>query len=189
MSLDLTEDKSTLFQIMAWCRQATSHYLSQCWPRSVSPNCVIRPQWVKLFLSQINCFLFSSPNGMYDIWVGRKNTNTACSNCSRRPQAQVSGGDATRNLCLWPPGAGCVTPECPSRPVTLSLVSVTCLCHQLVGDSWANRHLECHPLLQYLEMILPRTWLIFMVYGSFVYGIIFVVYCTVWSYYFWPIFC
>ena len=29
---------------MAWCRQATSHYLSQCWPRSMSPYGVIRPQ-------------------------------------------------------------------------------------------------------------------------------------------------
>ena len=32
---------------MAWCRQATSHYLSQCCPRSMSPYGVIRPQWVK----------------------------------------------------------------------------------------------------------------------------------------------
>ena len=34
MPLDLT-DKSTLVQVMAWCRQATSHCLSQCWPRSI----------------------------------------------------------------------------------------------------------------------------------------------------------
>ena len=47
MSLDLTDDKSTLVQVMAWCRQATSHYLNQCWPRSVSPYGVIKPQWVK----------------------------------------------------------------------------------------------------------------------------------------------
>ena len=45
--LELTDDKSTLVQVMAWCRQATSHYLSQCWPRSMSPNGVTRPQWVK----------------------------------------------------------------------------------------------------------------------------------------------
>ena len=38
MSLDLNEDKSTLVQVMAWCHQTTSHYLSQCWPRSVSPS-------------------------------------------------------------------------------------------------------------------------------------------------------
>ena len=40
------DDKSTLVQIMSWC-QATSHYLGQCWPRSMSPYGIIRPQWVK----------------------------------------------------------------------------------------------------------------------------------------------
>ena len=43
MPMDLTDGKSTLVQVMAWCRQATSHYLSQCWPRSLSPYGVIRP--------------------------------------------------------------------------------------------------------------------------------------------------
>ena len=41
MPLDLTDEKSTLIQVMAWCPQATSHYLSQCWPRpmaSLGPN-------------------------------------------------------------------------------------------------------------------------------------------------------
>ena len=47
MPLDLTEDKSTLVQVMAWCRQATSHYLSQCWPSSMSPYGLTRQQWVK----------------------------------------------------------------------------------------------------------------------------------------------
>ena len=37
MPLDLIDDKSKLVQVMAWCRQATSHYQSQCWPRSMSP--------------------------------------------------------------------------------------------------------------------------------------------------------
>ena len=39
--------KSTLVQVMTWCCQATSHYLSQCWPRSFSPYGVTRPQRVK----------------------------------------------------------------------------------------------------------------------------------------------
>ena len=47
MPLDLTDDKSTLVQVLAWCRKATSHYLSQCWLRSMLPNGVTRPQWVK----------------------------------------------------------------------------------------------------------------------------------------------
>ena len=48
MPLDLTDDKSTLIQVMAWCHQATSHYLSQCWPRFMSPYGVTRPQWVEV---------------------------------------------------------------------------------------------------------------------------------------------
>ena len=51
MPLDLTEGKSRLVQVMAWCPQATSHYLSQCWSRSISPNGAIRPQWVNDFPS------------------------------------------------------------------------------------------------------------------------------------------
>ena len=46
MPQDLTDDKSTLVQVMAWCRQATSHFLSQCWLSSLSPYGVARPQWV-----------------------------------------------------------------------------------------------------------------------------------------------
>ena len=41
MSLDLNGDiKSTLVQVMDWCHQATSHYLGQGWPRSLSPYAV-----------------------------------------------------------------------------------------------------------------------------------------------------
>ena len=47
MSLDFTDDQSTLVPVMTCCRQATSHYMSQYWPRSMSPNDVTRPQWVK----------------------------------------------------------------------------------------------------------------------------------------------
>ena len=46
MSLDFIDDQSTLVQVMAWCRQATSHYLSQCWPRFLLTYGVTRPQWV-----------------------------------------------------------------------------------------------------------------------------------------------
>ena len=39
-------DKATVVQVMAWCHQAISYYLNQCWPRSMSPYAIIRPQWV-----------------------------------------------------------------------------------------------------------------------------------------------
>ena len=47
MPQDLTDDKSTLVKVIAWCRQATSKYLNQCWPGSPTPYGVTRPQWVK----------------------------------------------------------------------------------------------------------------------------------------------
>ena len=49
MPQHLTDHQSTLVQVMAWCRQATSHYLSQCWPRSLSPYDVTRPKWLNEF--------------------------------------------------------------------------------------------------------------------------------------------
>ena len=67
MLLDLTDDKSTLVQVMAWCRQATSHYLSQCWPRSLSPYGVTRPLWV-------NCsstWQYSCNIAVLSHWQGR----------------------------------------------------------------------------------------------------------------------
>ena len=48
MIQDLMDDMSTLVWVMAWCRQAASHYLSKCWPTSLLPYGVTRPQWVKI---------------------------------------------------------------------------------------------------------------------------------------------
>ena len=45
---------------MAWCRQATSQYLSQRWPRSVSPYGVTRPQWVNCHVHF--CFDWIAPD-------------------------------------------------------------------------------------------------------------------------------
>ena len=50
MPEDLADDKSTLVQVMAWCRWATSHCLNQCWLSSFSSYGVARPQWVPLHL-------------------------------------------------------------------------------------------------------------------------------------------
>ena len=39
-------EMSTLVQVIDRCRQATRHYLSQCWLRWMSPYDVTRSQWV-----------------------------------------------------------------------------------------------------------------------------------------------
>ena len=46
MPLELTDDYSTSIQVMTWCRQATSHYLSQCWSSFMSPYNITSPRWV-----------------------------------------------------------------------------------------------------------------------------------------------
>ena len=40
-------DKSTLFHVRAWCYQASSHYLKQCWPSSMLLYDTPWGQWVK----------------------------------------------------------------------------------------------------------------------------------------------
>ena len=62
MTMDLTDEKSTLVQVMAWCSQATNHYLIQCWPRSMSPYGVSRPQWV-------NSTIFPTPFSKAFSWM------------------------------------------------------------------------------------------------------------------------
>ena len=47
---------------MAWCRQATSHYLSLCWPRSMSPYGVTGPQWANFAQYSI-----SMTSGQHDL--------------------------------------------------------------------------------------------------------------------------
>ena len=61
MSLDLTDDKSTLVQVMAWCRQESSHYLNQCWLRYLTPYVVTRPQWVNLLRVPVGSMWYVHP--------------------------------------------------------------------------------------------------------------------------------
>ena len=60
MSLDFTDDQSTLVQVMARCRQATSHYLSQCWPRFLPPYDITRPQCVRHVIYSICETIFTN---------------------------------------------------------------------------------------------------------------------------------
>ena len=45
--MDANNLMSSLAQVMPRCCQAARHYLSQCWPWSMSPYGVTRPQWLK----------------------------------------------------------------------------------------------------------------------------------------------
>ena len=45
MPKNIFDEKVTFIQVMSWRRQATIHYLSQCWSRYLSPHGVTRLQW------------------------------------------------------------------------------------------------------------------------------------------------
>ena len=51
MPLNSSDGKSTLVQVMPWCYQAPSHYLRQCWHRSMSPYGITTPQLVNSWYS------------------------------------------------------------------------------------------------------------------------------------------
>ena len=55
----IIDDKSTLAQVVARCRQETSHYKSQCWPLPMSPCDISRQQWVNTYEYTVTLFLSS----------------------------------------------------------------------------------------------------------------------------------
>ena len=84
------DDKSTVVQVMAWCHQAASHYLSQCWSRSVSPYGDTKPSELSKGLSTDddkfsnfqNCshlnylnFTFLHPIKLHSYFWGCQNTS------------------------------------------------------------------------------------------------------------------
>ena len=78
MPLGLTDDPSTLVQVMAWCQQVTSLYLSQCWPDSMSSYGTTRPQWVNTrtwtkwhFADIIRCIIFNKNSRISDQITGK----------------------------------------------------------------------------------------------------------------------
>ena len=72
MLQDLIDDKSILVQVMAWCRQAISHYLSQCWLKSLWPYGITKLYWV----NWVNLCQISWAVNPYKSEYGQGNTNT-----------------------------------------------------------------------------------------------------------------
>ena len=79
---------------MAWCCQATSHCLNQCWPRTRSPYGVTRPQGVNKPLFQIMVYYF------------KKEWQTIAMMTGSRLYGWSPGlkwTDAIPPLCIWIP--------------------------------------------------------------------------------------
>ena len=67
MPQDLTDDKSTLVQVMAWCHQAASHYLNQCWPS----------EWVSEWFS-LTAFLRTADIEVHIVHTSRVDQDLHC---------------------------------------------------------------------------------------------------------------
>ena len=74
---EFTDGKSTTILVMAWCHQAPSHYLNQCWPcfmtslgtsdLDVKEKCLIDEKnlFVEQFCSQVASYIVFMP---YSLW-------------------------------------------------------------------------------------------------------------------------
>ena len=58
MPMHQIHDNSTLVQVMVWCHQATSHYLSRCWPSSLLPHGVTSHNELSFRCSNIHWALY-----------------------------------------------------------------------------------------------------------------------------------
>ena len=45
LSQDQSDDNWTFIKLMAWCYQATCHYVDPCWFKSIPPYGTSRPRW------------------------------------------------------------------------------------------------------------------------------------------------
>ena len=132
--MDFTDGKSTLVQVMAWCRQATSHYLSQCWLRSLSPYGVIRPQWAWwenmnwLHKFELNCLL----NSLF--WLTTMKTSKLCNADPFYQGEYTSQWPFVSVMHLWP----------VDSPHKLPVMWKVFSCHQVImyGPKETDNHAE-----------------------------------------------
>ena len=97
---------------MAWCRQATSHYMNQWWPRNMSPCRVTGPQGVKHvtypcpYIAYIPWLYYGYPNqghSWYGLsqWIPRLHCNVVSHWLNQYP-------DPFLLTYSWDPSLGCM---------------------------------------------------------------------------------
>ena len=110
MPQDLTDNKSTLDQVMAWCRQATSHYLSQYWLSSLSPYGVARPQWVNLHMHVITlCLTAQSCLIAFSFPFTQRMIYLMMSTCFAK---KIKVLQIKNVVCLFPDSISCIESHC-----------------------------------------------------------------------------
>ena len=98
---------------MAWCHQATNHYLSQCWPSSLSPYGVTRPQCVNVNTRRAHKFLWTRGDNRYITDTQFWQNKYSCEHCNFTTTDLIH----TISRCMGPSWA----------------IDVTCHCHWPAG--------------------------------------------------------
>ena len=141
MCLDLTDDESTLLEVMAWCRPTPSHYPGQCLPRSMtSLNTIITHQ---SSIPSLNFITVTS-------WRTRWRVRSTATLLFAQPfvQAQIKENiKAPRHRHLWGESTG-------DRWIPLTKGQLRGKCFYLMTSSW---RLSCgHQFLQADRLELMR---------------------------------
>ena len=143
---------------MAWWRKAASHYLSQSWPRSLSPYGFTRPQWVKAGTEWLPlCIFLDAFRADSRFASSQWETPLLCNGVSHWLSASLESGlciscEITLRCCI-------VILNQPSFPnlntltgPDLLLVSVICIVSNLFNFSPLKR--KCH----FIDEIFVTGW-------------------------------
>ena len=142
---------------MAWCCQATSHYLSQCSPRYVSPYGITKPQWVKWIellpcqMSWINCVYCETPN-IRGTLVGNKIVGHSD---LARASPVVAAQNYTFILYLTPGFNGLRKNNCSMRRETFKWWNLLCLILEIL---WY--YVRCHFTISFVNYYV-LNWYVF----------------------------
>ena len=96
MSQNTFDDKSTLDEVMAWCRQVPSHYFTQCWPRSMSLYVDVRPQRVK---AMMRLFFTELLNTVDYVWNDGTVVFRTCPQEAGKVVFQIVSGNWAQSSC------------------------------------------------------------------------------------------
>ena len=91
-------DQSALVQVMTCCRKATSHYLCQCWPRSLSPYGVTRPQCVDTIYPDPSCWLIIKHH--WRIWANESHEYMKHWYCEQNKTRQITHWGRVTHICV-----------------------------------------------------------------------------------------
>ena len=154
---------------MAWCHQATSHYLSQYWPRSMSSYGIVRPYWVNLYGNLLVKRLYQAEGQHMTWWHNSMEMfSTSMAFCDENHWSQVD----THNLQSG------TKPNLVAKMWPLTLGTICAWLPKLIADVISQFHHSVNTGLNVGSLV---KWLPIMVAHTCKLDTIWVVYIANWK--------